>query len=163
MTGPFYRIDWWLPLQEEPGEWTGRWKRVRDARAARATGLAAIADGAACGLVLLTLYGPNAPVERAAPDVAELQVWEVDRDAMPASAGDPDVLPPRGREDVEGNTLVRCRDALTVASDADLLHRATVIAILDIVQQAFHGLGPAVEAAAASGADIEPLSRGRAT
>ncbi|AOW24705.1 hypothetical protein AVM11_17705 [Sphingomonas melonis TY] len=163
LTATVYRVDWWLPLEDEPGEWTGRWKREPDACAARTTGLAAIAGGAACGLVLVTLHRPHAPIERAAPDMAELRVWDVDRDAMPASARDPGDLPPRGREDIEGSTLSHCREALIVASDADLLHRATVTAILDIVQQAFRGLGPAVEAAAASGADVEALSRARAT
>lgn len=163
MNGNVYRVDWWLPLEEEPGEWTGRWRRERDARSARATGLAAIACGAASGLVLVALHRPDAAIERAAPDAGELDAWDVDRDAMPASARDPGVLPPRGREDVEGMALVLCRDALTAASDADLLHRATVTAILDIVQQAFHGFGPAVEAAVASGAEVEALSRGQAT
>jgi len=144
-----YRIDWWVALPSEPGEWAGRWDLAPDAVAAKAVAATALAGGCALGLVRLTLPSPvGEGGHRVVVDAVALAAWAADVDRLPASGADAGSLPPRGRDDIEVMTLARCREALIMARDADLIGDDHVAAIVEIVQQAFSGTGPAVDVVA---------------
>lgn len=143
-----YRIDWWLPLESSPGEWAGRWEVAVSADRARTIALAVLKEQPAGGQVLLTLHGVTiTSAERVVADARALQDWRTELTNLPESGLDPSQLPPLGREDVEHVTLVHCKAALTAAEKAELLDAASIAAILEIVQQACTGIGPAAEIA----------------
>lgn len=156
-----FRIDWWVPVNGDPGEWAGRWRRIRGAAAARDAALDVLRAGAALDLVLiaeLSLDGTS--MSNSALGVAEIGAWDAEG-ALPTGARDADVLPPAGRDDVECAAMLACRDALVAASAIGLLHRAVVTAILEIIQQAFAGAGPAVDNAALVAPEVFSAMPGR--
>lgn len=155
-----YRIDWWLPLTCSPGEWAGRWDLAAGPVEARAVAIAALGENPAKGFVLVTLLqrGYSDP-SKVVADAGCLDRWSPWDDPLPPSGIDLGELPPLGREDVEHVTLVRCREALLDAHDAELLDKAVVAAIVEIVQQAFTGVGPAMEIADAIGVDVNRPGR----
>lgn len=144
-----YRIDWWLPLESSPGEWAGRWEVAVSADRARTIALAVLKEQPAGGQVLLTLHGVTiTSAEWVVADARALQDWWTELTSLPESGLDPSQLPPLGREDAEHLTMVQCKTALATAVNAKLLDPAAVSAILEIVQQACTGIGPAAEIAA---------------
>jgi hypothetical protein len=134
---------------------------VGDAASARTVALRAIDDGAALGLVQV-IRRCETECSAAVLDVRDLSKWDADS-PLPASVRPATMLPPVGREDLECRTLDACRQALLVAHAAELLQRIVVTAILDIVQQAFQGIGPAVEEAAAMSREVDCATRIRAS
>ena len=160
---PAFRIDWWVPVAGDPGEWAGRWRRVAGTAAARDAARAALRSDTALGLVLVTaLDVDGAPLTKVALDAAEVEAWDTGG-ALPVGTRAADVLPPAGRDDVECATLLACRDALLVAHAVGLVHRAVVTAILEIVQQAFVGAGPAIDIAALVAPEVFSTTPGRAS
>lgn len=152
-----HRVDWWLPLAIEPGEWAGRWDLAACAAEARTIAAGALADGAVHGLALVTLLGPGgARAGRAVADAAALDRWSVEAEPLPVSEIDPASLPPLGREDVGSRAVARCREALLAARDVGLLETVMVTAVIEIVQQALSGTGPAAEVAASIGGTAIP-------
>lgn len=152
-----YRLDWWLPLAAEPGEWQGRWDLATDAATARAIAMRALDRGAASGLVLIAaLDARNDRICRVVADVEAVSAWSTDVAGLPPSQADQTALPPLGREDMRGVTLAACRNALLPARDTELIDAAIVTALVDIMQQAFAGTGPAVELAALIAGRVMP-------
>lgn len=145
---PPYRIDWWSPLRASPGEWAGRWELACSAEDARAFALSLFGDQPAMRLVLLTLSSGGAAPRKVVVDLITVERWRPAETCLPLSAQDSSLLPPRGNGDIEHLALVHCKDALRVARDAGLLEPSMVMAIVEIVQQAFSGTGPASEVAA---------------
>jgi hypothetical protein len=132
-----------VPIEGE--EWAGEWKLFADASKARLEALDRIRDGCAAGHVLLVhLDEQGTELSRAAASAPSLSQWSPITDRLPQTSPDV-IIPPLGREDIEGQTLANCRAALRAAAAADLLDPRLVTAIIIILQQAFQGVGPAVE------------------
>lgn len=157
--GESYLLEWWLPLPAEPAEWTGRWRRTSDAAEAREIASAAIRSGAAEGAVLITARVGG---EKVVADADRVAAWRPGLERLPRATAEVRALPPPGRDDVECQTLVDCRDALVAAHSAGLVARSVVTVILEIIQQAFSGTGPAIDLAAVVELDPSTPSVSRA-
>jgi hypothetical protein len=137
-----YRLEWWIPLELE---WAGAWQLFMDKHEVCSAALDRITAGCAAAHVLIIQLDTNCiEVGRSVASATELSNWS--RSGAPLPGGSTDVLlPPMGRDDIEGTTLAGCRMALRAAVEADLLETKLVTAIVVIAQQAFAGIGPAVE------------------
>lgn len=154
---PPYRVDWWLPLIRSPGEWGGRWDPAADPVEARAVAAAAIEEGAALARVRVTMVSAEGDIAGwVVVDAAGLAAWDLASEPLPSSSCEQGSLPPLGREGLVHSILARCRRLLLEAVDADLIEPTTVSAVVEIVDQAFVGVGPALAIASAREGRINP-------
>lgn len=158
VTHHHYRVDWWSPLDGSSGEWAGNWEVVETTKEACEVALAAIEEKEnSLALVLITQCSVEGTwLGRVVVDRATLKRWDPASASLPSSEIDPTVLPPLGREDIETLTLLRCREALQVARDARLIEASHVSAIVQVIQLAFAGLGPAIDMAELADAAATP-------
>ncbi len=87
-------------------------------------------------------------MRRVVVDGAAVERWNAVKYCLPLSDQDRSQLPPLGSQAVAHLTLVRCKKALSAARDAKLLDASVVTATIEIIHQAFNGIGPAAEVAA---------------
>ena len=96
------------------------------------------------GMVLITSFDADGQeTDQVAATLDEVESWDPKVQPLPTAAGDPDSLPPDGFDDIERCTIVGCGKALSQAIASDTLTQEQVRAIMNIIHDAFSGLGPA--------------------
>jgi hypothetical protein len=129
-----YLVEWWSD-EAEGLERAGSWQEFPDGFHAR-TGALRVVDGAWTLRVRITILHSGATAGAVNANRAALEVWEPGIGILPGAVEGPP-LPPRSADDLRGEVVCSCRDALALALRARLLSRDRVAHLLHEIDKSF--------------------------
>jgi hypothetical protein len=133
-SGRLYLVEWWSH-EAEGLDRAGSWQEFPDGFHAR-TGALTVVDLAWTLRVRITILQSGATVGAVNANRATLDVWEPGIESLPSAVEGPP-LPPRSADDLRGEVVCSCRDALALALRARLLSRDRVAHLLHEIDRSF--------------------------